>query len=73
MVSFVRIPAVLLAAALVWYRRDLRTADHESLHNASRHCQIVIPFTTIDPEYLKSKPLESLAISLPTVGPYRKE
>ena len=63
----------MLAAALIWYRRDLRTADHEPLQTASRNCQIVIPFTTVDPAHFKSQHCDTMPMSLPLIGPFRAE
>jgi deoxyribodipyrimidine photo-lyase len=43
------------ATALVWFRNDLRTHDHQALYEASRQYQKVIGVYVLDPSFLNGK------------------
>ncbi len=49
-------PSVTFARALVWLRRDLRTADHAALHHALRHARQVWCVFVFDRDILDALP-----------------
>ena len=51
----------------MWFRRDLRLTDHESLLHASKSSTAMVPFYCLDPRLLRAEALGEL----PITGPYR--
>jgi|AntRauMFilla1563_2_1112583.scaffolds.fasta_scaffold00313_7 deoxyribodipyrimidine photo-lyase len=54
--------------ALVWFRNDLRTHDHQALVEASRQYQRVVGIYVLDPAFIHGK---TRSFDFPKVGAYR--
>ena len=65
-------PPAAAAASLVWFRSDLRLADHEPLYTAAAQApQLLLPFYFLDERELAAPSNGGGSLGIPQLGPHR--